>query len=66
MLGATTLPPIGLRRTVIRLLTHLVDVVPVGVGSMWPLWDRRRGQRNALTPVNASPITNWWTSEVPS
>jgi uncharacterized RDD family membrane protein YckC len=42
VLDATTLQPVGFWRSVIRLLTHLVDVVPLGVGFLWPLWDRRR------------------------
>jgi uncharacterized RDD family membrane protein YckC len=42
VLDATTLQPVGFLRSVIRLLTHLVDVVPLGVGFLWPLWDRRR------------------------
>jgi uncharacterized RDD family membrane protein YckC len=42
VLDATTLQPIGFWRSVIRLLTHLVDAVPLGVGFLWPLWDRRR------------------------
>jgi uncharacterized RDD family membrane protein YckC len=42
VLDATTLQPVGFWRSVIRQLTHLVDVVPVGVGFLWPLWDRRR------------------------
>ncbi|MCV7132562.1 RDD family protein [Mycobacterium hodleri] len=41
VLDATTLQPIGFWRSVIRHLTHLADVVPVGVGFLWPLWDRR-------------------------
>ena len=42
VLDASTQQPIGFWRSVIRLLTHLVDVVPAGVGLLWPLWDRRR------------------------
>lgn len=41
VLDATTLQPIGFWRSLIRHLTHLVDVVPVGLGFLWPLWDRR-------------------------
>jgi uncharacterized RDD family membrane protein YckC len=42
VLDATTLQPIGVWRSVLRQLTHVVDVVPLGVGFLWPLWDRRR------------------------
>ena len=42
VLDATTLQPIGFWRSMIRYLTHLVDVVSLGVGFLWPLWDRRR------------------------
>ncbi len=38
----TTREPIGFRRSVIRQLTHALDVLTVGVGYLWPLWDRRR------------------------
>ncbi|KAA0095501.1 RDD family protein [Mycolicibacterium sp. P1-18] len=41
VLDAITRRPIGFWRSTIRLLTHLVDVVPAGVGFLWPLWDRR-------------------------
>jgi len=42
VLDATTRQPIGLWRSVIRQLTHIVDVVTVGLGFLWPLWDRKR------------------------
>ncbi|MCV7419638.1 RDD family protein [Mycobacterium yunnanensis] len=69
VLDATTQQPIGFTRSTVRLLAHVADVVPLLLGVLWPLWDRRRQsfsdklastvvQRNALTPVSASPITN--------
>lgn len=69
VLDATTLQPIGFWRSTIRQLVHVVDVLPLGLGLLWPLWDRKRQtfsdkltstvvQRKALTPVSASPITN--------
>ena len=69
VLDATTQQPIGFWRSIVRLLVHVVDVVPLGLGVLWPLWDRRRQsfadklvstvvQRKALTPVSASPMTN--------
>ncbi len=34
--------PIGCSMTAIRALAHLVDAIPLFVGFVWPLWDRRR------------------------
>lgn len=42
VLDVTTLEPVGFWRSVIRQLAHVVDVVPLGLGLLWPLWDRRR------------------------
>jgi uncharacterized RDD family membrane protein YckC len=41
VLDATTLQPIGFWRSVIRQLAHVVDVAPLGLGLLWPLWDRK-------------------------
>ena len=41
VLDATTLQPIGFWRSAIRQLVHVVDVVPLGLGLLWPLWDRK-------------------------
>ena len=41
VLDATTLQPVGFWRSVIRQLAHVVDVVPLGLGVLWPLWDRK-------------------------
>ncbi|KQY03120.1 hypothetical protein ASD37_26795 [Mycobacterium sp. Root135] len=42
VLDAMTLQPIGFWRSVIRQLVHVVDVVTLGLGLLWPLWDRKR------------------------
>jgi uncharacterized RDD family membrane protein YckC len=34
-----TVEPIGFWRSVIRQLAHAVDVLSLGVGYLWPLWD---------------------------
>ncbi len=64
--------PIGFWMSLLRQLAHYVDQILCYVGYLWPLWDNKRQtiadkivrtvcipvQRNALTPVNASPMTN--------
>ncbi len=42
LVGATTGQPIGFGRAVVRLVAHLLDLLPFGVGYLWPLWDERR------------------------
>jgi uncharacterized RDD family membrane protein YckC len=42
VVDATTHEPIGFGRSVIRQLTHALDVITLGVGFLWPLWDRKR------------------------
>ena len=81
VVGERTGQPIGFGRSVLRQFAHVVDAVICYVGFLFPLWDAqaadprrqadvttvcRAGQRNALTPVSASPMTSWCTSEVPS
>jgi uncharacterized RDD family membrane protein YckC len=39
---ATTHEPIGFSCSVVRQLTHALDVMTLGVGFLWPLWDRKR------------------------
>jgi len=34
--------PIGMLRTFLRGLMHFLDTISIGVGYLWPLWDRRR------------------------
>ncbi|MFL6060466.1 MAG: RDD family protein [Marmoricola sp.] len=34
--------PVGALTTFIRSLMHVVDVLSLGVGYLWPLWDTRR------------------------
>ncbi len=41
VVDATTRGPIGFWRAVIRQLTHAVNVATLGIGYLWPLWDRR-------------------------
>jgi uncharacterized RDD family membrane protein YckC len=33
--------PIGFMRSVIRQLAHVVDLLSLGVGYLWPLWDAK-------------------------
>lgn len=33
--------PIGMLRIFIRALMHILDTIPLGLGYLWPLWDRR-------------------------
>jgi uncharacterized RDD family membrane protein YckC len=42
LVGAQTGRPIGFGRAVVRLIAHLIDLLPFGVGYLWPLWDERR------------------------
>lgn len=41
VVDAATQTPVGFWRSLIRQLVHALDVVTVGVGFLWPLWDRR-------------------------
>jgi uncharacterized RDD family membrane protein YckC len=41
MVDATTRAPVGFWRSVFRQLAHVLDVMTLGVGYLWPLWDRR-------------------------
>ena len=41
VVDATTRAPIGFWRAVIRQLTHVLDVVTLGISYLWPLWDRK-------------------------
>ena len=34
--------PVGVVRLAVRELAHLLDTLALGVGWLWPLWDRRR------------------------
>lgn len=34
--------PIGALMTIVRNLAHILDLVMLGVGYLWPLWDRKR------------------------
>ncbi len=34
--------PIGMLRSFVRGLMHFLDTISVGVGYLWPLWDRKR------------------------
>jgi uncharacterized RDD family membrane protein YckC len=34
--------PIGFMRSVIRQLAHVVDLLSLGVGYLWPLWDAKK------------------------
>lgn len=34
--------PIGKLLTVVRNFLHLLDLLPLGLGYLWPLWDERR------------------------
>jgi uncharacterized RDD family membrane protein YckC len=42
LVGAATGRPIGVGRAVVRLVAHLLDLLPFGVGYLWPLWDEQR------------------------
>jgi uncharacterized RDD family membrane protein YckC len=42
LVGAATGRPIGFGRAVVRLVAHLIDLLPFGVGYLWPLWDEGR------------------------
>lgn len=42
IVGQTTGEPIGFWPSIIRQLAHALDVVTLGVGFLWPLWDHRR------------------------
>jgi uncharacterized RDD family membrane protein YckC len=34
--------PIGPGMTFVRGLAHILDALPLGIGFLWPLWDRKR------------------------
>ena len=67
-----TWQPIGFWMSLVRHIANYVNRFTCYVGYFWPLWDNKRQtladkimgtvcvpvQRNALTPVNASPMTN--------
>ncbi len=42
LVGAASGQPVGFGRAVVRLVAHLLDLLPFGVGYLWPLWDERR------------------------
>jgi uncharacterized RDD family membrane protein YckC len=42
LVAAGTGRPVGFGRAVGRQLAHLLDLLPLGVGYLWPLWDRQR------------------------
>ena len=58
--------------SLVRQIAHYIDQLICYVGYLWPLWDHKRqtiadklvstvcvpDQRNALTPVNDSPMTS--------
>ncbi|BDX30674.1 hypothetical protein TUM20985_12210 [Mycobacterium antarcticum] len=41
VVDVTTRAPVGFWRSVFRQLAHVLDVTSLGVGYLWPLWDRR-------------------------
>jgi uncharacterized RDD family membrane protein YckC len=67
-----TWQPIGFWMSLVRQIAHYIDQLICYIGYLWPLWDPKRQtiadkimstvcvpvQRNALTPVNDSPITS--------
>jgi hypothetical protein len=60
-------------KSIVRQLAHVIDGAICYVGYLFPLWDAKRqtiaspmNHLKALTPVSASPMTNWCTSDVPS
>ncbi|MBV5244121.1 MULTISPECIES: RDD family protein [Mycolicibacterium] len=42
MVDEKTWQAVGFGRSMLRLLVHVVDAVPLGIGFLFPLWDRRR------------------------
>jgi uncharacterized RDD family membrane protein YckC len=41
IVSAATREPIGFWRSMIRQLAHVLDAISLGVGFLWPLWDRK-------------------------
>jgi uncharacterized RDD family membrane protein YckC len=41
LVGTATGLPIGFGRAVARMLAHLLDLLPFGIGYLWPVWDER-------------------------
>jgi uncharacterized RDD family membrane protein YckC len=72
VIGEKTGQPIGFWMSLVRQIAHYIDQLTCYIGYLWPLWDGKRQtiadklvstvcvpvQRNALTPVNASPMTS--------
>ena len=42
VVDAATRIPVGFWRSVLRQLAHVLDVLTLGVGYLWPLWDAKR------------------------
>jgi uncharacterized RDD family membrane protein YckC len=42
LVRARTGEPVGFRRAVGRLVAHLLNGLPLGLGYLWPLWDEQR------------------------
>jgi uncharacterized RDD family membrane protein YckC len=42
VLSAASARPVGAAMTLVRNIAHLIDYLPLGLGLLWPLWDRRR------------------------
>ena len=42
LIGEATGDPIGPWRAFLRYLLHIVDVLPLYLGYLWPLWDAKR------------------------
>ncbi len=42
LVGERSGQPIGVGRTLVRQVAHLLDALPLYVGYLWPLWDERR------------------------
>ena len=61
VVSVATNEPIGFWRSVIRQLAHILDVMTLGLGYLWPLWDRKHqtfADKLTLTVcVRASPMT---------
>jgi uncharacterized RDD family membrane protein YckC len=41
VVGVRTGEPIGFWRSLVRQLAHVLDLFTLGLGYLWPLWDRR-------------------------
>ncbi|WP_219416869.1 RDD family protein [Pseudonocardia nigra] len=41
LVAAATGQPVGFGRAVGRQLAHVLDLAPLGLGFLWPLWDER-------------------------